>query len=341
MPQTPYEQDKSSERVESETDLIQTYLAPLACKMPGAFGLRDDAALLSPEPGTDIVLTTDPIIAGVHFLPSDHPGDIAWKALAVNVSDLAAKGAEPLAYLLTLALPQAPKRAWMAAFAQGLAAAQKEFGCHLIGGDTDRTPGPLSIGVTAIGTLPAGAFVPRQGAAAGDHVFVTGTLGDAAVGLALHRDPELFANALTEDDRKFLIDRYLRPKPRIALCQMLRAYASAALDISDGLLKDLVRLAGPLGITLQFEALPLSPPLRTALAGDARIADAVLAGGDDYELLIAVPPNGAEAFAQQAAHLGVFVSNLGVLQDGLPITVLGHAGTPIEAHRLGYDHFAR
>lgn len=341
MPQTPSEHDKSSERVESETDLIQTYLAPLARRMPGAFGLRDDAALLSPEPGTDLVLTTDPIIAGVHFLPGDQPGDIAWKALAVNVSDLAAKGAEPLAYLLTLALPEAPKREWIAAFAQGLAVAQEEFGCHLIGGDTDRTPGPLAIGVTAIGTLPAGTFVPRQGAAAGDHVFVTGTLGDAAVGLALHRDPDLYANALTVEDRNFLIDRYLRPRPRFALRQALRTCASAALDVSDGLLKDLVRLAGPLGIMLQFEALPLSPPLRTALSRDARVADAVLAGGDDYELLVAVPPDDAEAFALEAARFGVSVSDLGVLQDGLPVTVLGPAGTPIEAHRLGYDHFAR
>jgi thiamine-monophosphate kinase len=327
------------QRVENETDLIQTYLAPLARGMPGAFGLKDDAALISTEPGIDFVISSDPIIAGVHFLATDRADDIAWKALAVNVSDLAAKGATPYAYILTLAFPEAPERAWMASFVQGLAAAQDDFGCHLIGGDTDMTPGPLSIGVTAIGTVPKGGFVRRRGAAPGDHVFVTGTIGDAALGLAIHRDPTLFAEVLTEGDRSLLVGRYLRPSPRTALAEVLREHASAALDISDGLLKDLLRLAAPSGLTLALDSIPMSTPVRAALASDPRVADAVLGGGDDYELLVAVPEDAVPAFAQGAARVGVSVSDLGVLEAGAALDVLGPEGTRIVPRRFGYDHF--
>jgi len=323
--------------IENESELIQTYLAPLASKVPGAFGLTDDAALLSIEPGTDLVVTNDPVIAGVHFFASDKPENIAWKALAVNVSDLAAKGADPRAYLLALAFPGPPERDWMAAFAQGLGAAQQAFGCHLIGGDTDHTPGPLSIGVTAIGTVPKGAFVQRRGAKAGDHVFVTGTIGDAALGLAIRRDPRLFDHILSDADKNLLVDRYLRPQPRLGLVEALRKHASAALDISDGLLKDLARLSGPLGLELKLEALPLSAPARAALASDGRVANLILGGGDDYELLVAVAPDQMAAFVRSAGRLSV--SDIGVLQTGVPITVIGRDGVRLEPDRAGYDHF--
>ena len=323
--------------IESESELIQTYLAPLASKVPGAFGLTDDAALLSIEPGTDLVVTNDPIIEGVHFFASDKPEDIAWKALAVNMSDLAAKGADPRAYVLALAFPGPPERAWMASFAQGLRAAQQEFGCHLIGGDTDHTPGPLSIGVTAIGTVPKGEFVQRRGAKAGDHVFVTGTIGDAALGLAIRRKPKLFDGVLSDGDKSLLVDRYLRPQPRLGIAEALRKHASAALDISDGLLKDLARLSGPLGIELKLDALPLSSSMRAALASDPRVANLILGGGDDYELLVTVPPDQAAAFAGSAGRLTV--CDVGVLQMGIPITMIGPNGAPIEPDRAGYDHF--
>ena len=174
-----------AETIEGEESLIQGYLAPLAAGFPGAFGLQDDCALLTPEPGTELVLKTDPVMAGVHFFPDDAPDDIAWKALAANVSDLAAKGAQPLAYLMALALPVAPKHAWMQRFVLGLGQAQQAFGCHLIGGDTDRRPGPLTITPMVIGEIPCGQMVRRSAALSGDIICVSGSLGDASLGLAL------------------------------------------------------------------------------------------------------------------------------------------------------------
>lgn len=340
MSGAPFERDENGPRVENETELIQTYLAPLTEGVPGAFGLRDDAAVIPQAPGADLVFSSDPIIAGVHFFADDRPADVAWKALACNVSDMAAKGAKPLAYLLTLALPDAPERAWIADFADGLLAAQTEFGCKLIGGDTDRTPGPLSIGITIIGTVPSGAFVPRHGSKAGDHVFITGTIGDAALGLALRRKPSLFSDRLSESDRAFLIDRYLRPRPRFALADVIRTHARAALDISDGLLKDLTRLAGPLGMTLKLDAIPLSSPVRAALSADPKVRDAILAGGDDYELIVAVPPQNAEKFLAGAAKTGIDVRDVGVLEAGTRVVTLDSIGKQIEPRRPGYDHFS-
>lgn len=342
MPKSPTGNDRvredDSSRVTSETDLVQTYLASLTEGAPGAFGLTDDAALIAAQPGTDFVFSTDPIIADVHFFSDDQPRDVAWKALAVNVSDIAAKGAKPVAYLMNLAFPEAPRRAWMAEFARGLAEAQAEFGCRLIGGDTDHTPGPLSIGITMIGTLPSGTFVQRHGAQPGDHVFVTGTIGDAALGLALRRSPTLFQDVLTQGERDFLIGRYLRPRPRFALGEALRNHAAAALDISDGLLKDLTRLAGTAGIGLKFSAIPLSLPVRKALSADRRVADAILGGGD-YELLAAVPSSRAAAFRESARRLGIEIHEIGVL-GGSRTALFGADGTEIEPRELGYDHFS-
>jgi thiamine-monophosphate kinase len=341
MPATPSKAPGSGDRIESEAELIGTFLAPLARGAPGAFGLRDDAALISPEPGTDLVVSSDPVIAGVHFFSTDSPEDVAWKALAVNASDLAAKGARPLAYILTLALPEAPERSWMAKFAEGLGTAQDMFGCYLLGGDTDVTPGPLSIGVTMMGSVPAGKFVRRQGAAPGDHVFVTGTIGDAALGLAVRRDLSAFADVLTDDERAFLVDRYLRPQPRLALAELLQANASAALDVSDGLLKDLSQLTGELGLSLGLGKIPLSEAVRAALTHDSNVAQTIVSGGGDYELLIAVPPSSAADFAHSAAEAGVQVSDLGTLEPDSALKVLDLEGLPMDVPRSGYDHFSR
>lgn len=326
-----------ADRIKSEAELIQTYLAPLTADAPGAFALLDDAAMISPPPGMDLVVTTDPIIAGVHFFASDRADDIAWKALAVNVSDLAAKGAVPLAYTLALAFPEVPDRDWMEKFAGGLAEAQVAFGCTLIGGDTDRTSGPLSIGVTAIGTVPAGRMVKRGGAKDGDRIFITGTLGDSALGLRLHQNASAFGPSLTDGDKAFLVGRYLRPSPRVALAGVLVEFAHAALDVSDGLAKDLPRLAGDYGARVNVSDLPLSPSARLALEHDPRVADLIVGSGDDYEILAAVPAASAAAFAAVALAAGVQVTDIGVLGGGSGVVIVGPDGA--ELALAGYDHF--
>jgi thiamine-monophosphate kinase len=328
-------------RIKDETELIQTYLAPLAAGAPGAFGLKDDAALILTEPGFDLVVSTDPIIAGVHFFGDDDPRDIAWKALAVNVSDLAAKGTEPIAYTMALAFPDAPQRDWMAGFSAGLLEAQQAFGCTLIGGDTDRTPGPLSIAITAFGKVPRGQMVTRGGARIGDHVFVTGTLGDSALGLKLRRAPAVSSAPLDTGAREFLIDRYLRPQPRLEMALLLRRYASAALDISDGLVKDAARLAegAGAGLRITFEKLPLSVAAEAACAADLGLKATIVTGGDDFEILFAVPPDRRTDFCDAAAKLTVTATEIGVLAVGNGVTLTALNGAPIEITLDGYDHF--
>ena len=330
-----------ADKITNETELIQTYLAPLAAGAPGAFGLADDAALLTPEPGTSLVISCDPIIAGVHFFPTDRADDIAWKALAVNVSDLAAKGALPLAYTMALALPEAPGRAWMSEFSAGLKSAQLAFGCHLIGGDTDRTPGPLSISITAFGKVPHGQMIARGGAKIGDFVFVTGTLGDAALGLKLRQSPEALGTSMTADARQHFLSRYLRPRPRLETVPLLRQYASAALDISDGLVKDAGRLANGANAALSIETrhLPFSIAAEQALAGDASLITTLVSGGDDYEILFAVPAEKHEAFIAHARLHGTVISEIGRLTAGTGVTITLPNGHPLAIHNTGYDHF--
>lgn len=328
--------------IASEAELIDTYLAPLAAGMSGALGLKDDAAYLRPPPGTDLVITTDPIIAGIHFFPDQRADDIAWKALAVNVSDLAAKGASPLAYTMALAFPQPPQHGFMAEFARGLADAQAQFGCALIGGDTDQTTGPLSIAITVFGVVPSGRMVQRTAAAIGDHIFVTGTLGDAALGLALHGNSERALENLTSGDRGFLTARYLRPAPRLELAPLLREHASAALDISDGFAKDLGRLvAGAGGMAdLRFASLPLSSSAQLMIATQPSRRAEVIAGGDDYEILLAVPPGRLPAFKEDVPLMPFNVTEIGTIQPGRGVTIRDGDGEPLPLDRTGWDHFA-
>jgi thiamine-monophosphate kinase len=323
--------------IEGEESLIQGYLAPLAAGFPGAFGLQDDCALLTPEAGTELVLKTDPIAAGVHFFPDDAPEDIAWKALAVNVSDLAAKGARPIAYLMALALPAAPTRDWMQRFTSGLRSAQDAFGCHLIGGDTDRTTGPLTISITAIGSVPAGRMVRRGTARAGDRLYVTGTIGDAALGLRLRRDSSLAASlGLQPAAAEHLIGRYLRPRPALAIREALRSYASAAMDLSDGLVKDLDRMCRASGVGACIEAarVPLSPAAARAVRAQPRRLADLLTGGDDYEVLVAIPPGSRIAF-EAATGLAA----IGEIVTGQSVRVLDAGGAPMVFDRTGWDHF--
>lgn len=299
----------------SEDSLIARYFAPLAAA--GGLGLRDDAACLSPSPGHDLVLTCDAVVERVHFLPEDPPGSVARKALAVNVSDLAAKGADPAGFLLALALPEHWTEDWLAAFARGLGEAAGDFGCPLLGGDTVRANGALTLSVTAVGQVPAGQMVPRTSAQPGDVLCVTGTIGDAALGLALRFGPA-WADALGSDERAFLADRYLHPRPRIPLARALRENARAAMDVSDGLAGDLAKMMLVSGATAQVEvrSVPVSAAAAAALDRDPALIDRILTGGDDYEVLCAVPEEKVAALQREAQNAGVPLAVIGRVLAG-------------------------
>jgi thiamine-monophosphate kinase len=329
------------EKLHGEEAIVRV-LAPLAQGFAGAFGLQDDCALITPAPGTELVLKVDPVAEGVHFLADDAPEDIAWKALAVNVSDLAAKAARPLAYLMALSFPAAPNVDWLARFAAGLAEAQSRFGCHLIGGDTDRRPGPLTVTMTVIGEVERGRMVRRGTARVDDAVLVSGTLGDAALGLSLRKDPALAAAwGLSPAEAERLRRRYARPEPRLALAGALRDHASAALDISDGLAKDLARLCTASGCAarVRFADLPLSPAAAKALAADPTLIQRIVAGGDDYEILATVPAAQAPAFQAAAAAAGVPATQVGATLAGTDVVIEDPNRQPLILDRTGWDHF--
>lgn len=320
-----------------EEALIARYFAPLAG--PGAEGLRDDAASLTPTAGHDLVVTADAIVAGVHYFPDDPPGSIAVKALGVNLSDLAAKGAVPRGFLLTLALPDDWTEAWLAAFTEGLGGVSRRHDCPLLGGDTVRSGGPALIGVTAFGEVPTGMMLRRQAARAGDRLCVSGSIGDAALGLALHlaHDPALEPRHL-----EVLRERYLHPRPRLPLVPVLRRHARAAMDVSDGLAGDLAKMFAGIGLTARIEAgaVPLSEAARAALArAPDRLATA-LTGGDDYEILCAVPPDRLAAFLAEAREAGVPVTEIGTVEAGDgPPRFLDGDGRVMTFARASFSHF--
>ncbi len=302
----------------AEERLIARYFRPLATH-PGAFGLADDAAILSPPPGCELVLTTDGVIAGVHFFVDDPADTIGRKALRMNLSDLAAKGAKPLGFLMSAALPAGIDERWLAGFVAGLGADAARYQCPLLGGDTDRTPGPLSISIAAFGAVPEGKMVRRSTATAGDRVVVTGTIGDAALGVLLRRDNS-FADRLRlpESMRNHLRDRYLLPRPRNALAEAVLQHASAAMDVSDGLAGDVAKLCRASGVAAAIDVarVPLSDAARAALAADPALIETVLTGGDDYEILLTISSERFAPFRAAAGHAGVPVSEIGCVLAG-------------------------
>ena len=319
-----------------EDDLIARYFRPLATD-PGALGLVDDAALLKSS-GDDLVVTTDAIVEGVHFLPDDPPDTIARKALRVNLSDLAVKGAVPAGFVLTFALREA-KEEWLAPFARALGEDAATFGCPLLGGDTVSTKGPLMISVTAFGRVPPGKMVRRDTAQAGDIVAVTGTIGDAALGLHMLKGQ---GAGLDTPVRDLLIERYRVPQPRNALALAIRDHASAAMDVSDGLAGDLTKLcaASSVSATVEARAVPLSGAVEVLLDRYDGFEDAVLSGGDDYEVLCTVPENRWESFIAAARDTGVRVSAIGRIEAGTGAPrFLDASGQPIMLKRLSYSHF--
>ncbi len=323
-----------------EFDLIAKYFAPLAAGMPGAFGLGDDAAVVAPAPGHELVTTADALTEGVHFLPDDPPGDIARKMLRCNLSDLAAMGARPIGYVMTTALTERTDEAWIAAFTAGLAADQREFGIGLLGGDTTSTPGLLSLTVTAFGEVPAGRALRRNGAHAGDLVMVSGTIGDGILGLMALRG-EL--NSLVDRDRNALAMRYRLPQPRLKLGKALleRDLATAALDVSDGLVADLGHICkqSKLSATIEAARVPLSDAARRAVDADSKRLATLLTGGDDYELVFTIAPDKRGAVQALARELNLPIGEVGTMAAGQGVRVLDASGRPMAFDRAGWTHF--
>jgi thiamine-monophosphate kinase len=312
----------------SEDELIAAYFAPLAG--PSAFALRDDAAFLPQRPGHETVVTKDMLVAGVHFFERDPPGPIARKSLRVNLSDLAAKGAEPLGFLLGLALPGNWTEPWLKGFAEGLGGDAAVYNCPLLGGDTVRTPGPLTISITAFGAVPAGQMVPRAGAKPGDRLYVSGT-----------RKPD-WAASLAQLERAYLVERYLLPQPRLRLMEALRAHAHASMDVSDGLAGDLAKMLRLAGLTAEVSAsgMPLSEAARKALAHSPALVETILAGGDDYEIVCAVPPSRCAAFESDAKVAGVPVGAIGTAVPGdAPPVFRDEEGRALAFARPSFQHF--
>jgi thiamine-monophosphate kinase len=335
--------DESEPEPQSGEDrLIARYFRPLASD-PGARALIDDAATFTPPADADIVLTTDALVGGVHFFTDDPPETIARKALRVNLSDLAAKGARPAGFLLSLALPETIDAEWLAAFAGGLGEDAQAYGCALLGGDTVRITGPVTISITALGTLPRNSMVPRTGARAGDLVVVTGTIGDGALGLLVRRDPEPARRWQLDDrQRQHLIDRYLLPQPRNAVAEALRRHASAAMDVSDGLAGDLRRLCAASGVAAQIEIarVPLSDAVRRALASEPALIETVLTGGDDYEVVATVPMGARDALMAEAKAAGVALTEIGIIRADRPgVHFLDPAGKPLLFKQPSFSHF--
>ncbi len=324
-----------------EDKLIERFFKPLASH-PGALALSDDAAFITPPSGYDLVLTADTTVAGVHFFADDPPDTIAKKALRVNLSDLAAKGAAPVGALLAISFPDDIDESWIANFSRGLGEDCVAFSCPLIGGDTTKTPGPLSISITAVGKVPSGRMVKRAGAKPGDLVVVSGTIGDAALALLLkQRMLSGGLGDLNKPQAAELMRRYRVPEPRLALAPLLCEYANAAMDVSDGLVGDLGKLASVSGVSAQIETakIPLSNPAHDAIAGEADLLSTALTGGDDYEVLAAIPEDRFSAFAEAAGKAGVPVSRIGSFGAGEGVLVLGPDGNLLSFKNTSFSHF--
>ncbi|BAT60569.1 thiamine-monophosphate kinase [Variibacter gotjawalensis] len=328
-------------RISGEDRLIAEYFRPIALA-PGAMDLRDDAAFFTPPDGHDLVLTKDALVAGVHFFPDDPPRMIAQKALRVNLSDLAAKGAVPAGFLLALALPKPVDTAWLAAFSAGLQADAEEFACPLLGGDTVTTAGPITISITALGTLPRGTMVHREGAQAGDHIFVSGTIGDAALGLRLPRGGAAATQwGIDLAAADYLVGRYLVPHPRVGLTKAIRDYASSAMDVSDGLAGDLAKLCLASGVSADVDVtrIPLSTAAAAAVENNPDTLVTALTGGDDYEIVCTVAEDRRAAFIAAAQAASVDVVEIGRIVVGDAPPRFTRDGKVFDTGAGSFSHF--
>jgi thiamine-monophosphate kinase len=328
----------------AEDRMIARHFKPLATA-PGAFGLVDDAATIVPPAGQDLVLKADAIVGGTHFFPDDPPGAIARKALRVNLSDLAAKGATPLGHLLSLALPAGIDDDWLAGFAAGLGDDAEHYGCPLYGGDTVRSPGPVMVAISVFGAVPHGRMLMRAGARAGDRIVVTGTIGDSALGLRLRGDAAAARRwRLTADEQAHLVDRYLLPRPRNAAALALRENAAGGMDVSDGLAGDLGKMcrASRVSADVDVAAVPLSTAARKAVAAEPALIEPALTGGDDFEVLASVADEHWEPLRRAAEAAGVPVTTIGrfrAVGEGRPQALFVAEGRQLRFEHPSYSHF--
>jgi len=315
---------------------IARFFAPLAG--PGGLGLKDDAALIDWRPGHCLVVTVDALVEGVHYLAEDPPELVAKKLVRVNLSDLAAKGARPLHYLLVTALPARLGDDWVERFARGLAEDQQEFGIDLLGGDSVMTPGPAMLSLTAIGEVASGGEVRRSGARPGDRIWVSGTIGDAYLGLKVLRGEY---TALPAADRAALVARFRLPEPRVTLGARLSDIAHAMCDVSDGLLADLGHICetSEVAATVRLPALPLSTAAAGIVAAQPETAAVLAGGGDDYELLFAAPPDAEKAITNLSAELGLPITAIGTIESGAGVRLVDARGDDIPIAHAGWRHF--
>ncbi len=321
-----------------EFERIARYLAPLAADRPEALGLLDDAALLRPPAQGIQVTTLDTMVEGVHYLADDPPDLIARKLLRVNLSDLAAMGARPYGYLLSLCLPRERDETWLAVFCEGLRQDQDSFAIHLLGGDSVSTTGPAVLSLCAIGEAEEERLFRRSGASAGELLFVSGTIGDGALGLAVRRQGFM---GLAQEARDYLARRYQLPEPRLGLSAALLGTASAAIDVSDGLLADAGHIAETSGVAIEISApdIPLSKPAESVLAEDPELFSSLVAGGDDYELLFSVPPEARDRVIAAAESSGTPVKEIGRVLAGTGVTLRDRDGQPLCLNQAGWTHF--
>jgi thiamine-monophosphate kinase len=325
-----------------EFDLIRRYFAPLSDGEPGALGLRDDAAWLRPDSGMELVVSADAIVAGVHFPTLTAPGDVARRALRVNLSDIAAKGAHARCYTLALQLPDTIDEDWIAAFAAGLAADHDTYGVSLLGGDTTRTSGPLSLSINIFGQVAENNMIKRSLSGVGDDIYVSGSIGDAALGLA-SISGDLVVD--TADDRNFLEARFLRPEPRVSLGPALVGTAAASADISDGLVADLGHIctASDVSAEIHEHLVPLSDAARRLVTDNQPLRTNLLTGGDDYEIVFTAPVSARDTIVSIASATGVSITRIGrtiPMASGTPaVRVRDETGNIVEAGFGGYRHF--
>lgn len=323
-----------------EFALIRQYFTPLSRGFDGGLSLSDDAAILPSIPGCDLVVTKDALSEGVHFLGSESPDLMAKKALRVNLSDLAAMGATPLAYFLAIMLPRHVESSWVAEFARGLNEDQELFSVYLAGGDTISTQNSLTFSITAIGRVPTGKALRRSHAQPGDIIYCTGTLGDSALGLQLLQ--RNIAASISDAVQQFLQQRYYIPEPRLEIGKLLSGHVNGCMDISDGLLQDISHIcrASNVAAIIDKEHLPLSHAAQSLIAQNANLWPAIYSGGDDYELLFTAPADQQEAIETIADKTNTPITSIGRIEEGSGVTLMD-AGQPIAIDKAGFNHFSQ